>query len=225
MLRGKIYLDKDKDGRNILVFVHLKEEYDIGAVDYIAISPEAKALFLKMLGGTERKPKLYFGDFEFVGDDGWEHGWFRFKEKKIENGLKISTLCEGEEFSVKVKNGYRKNILDYMIPCDNAILKETDINTSVDENTLWNAFYAAMRERGEEPVCDTETIKKTPPDFLCDAQKELIRRDYRSRYEEFGTYDMHNNAEAIDDIIVRELMKIYCKRANVIERIVGIAEG
>lgn len=224
MLRGKIYLDKDNEGGNMLVFVHLVEEYDVGAVDYIAISPEAKALFLQMLSGSLRQPKLYFGDFEFQGDDGWEHGWFYFEGEASENGLKTRTLSEGEEFSVKVKNGYRKKILDYMIPSDNEFLKALDLTASVDENTLWQIYYNAMRERGEEPDCDTETIKKTPPDFLTDAQKEFIKRDYRSRCDEFDTYSLHNNEEAIDDLIVRELMKIYSKNGAVIEQIAGIAK-
>ena len=79
-----------------------------------------------------------------------------------------------------------------------------------------------MRKRGEEPACDVETIKKTPPSFLTEAQKEVIRQDYRERYEEIDEYHRHHNPEAVDDLIVRELIKTYFKSGYAIEKIVGI---
>lgn len=226
MLYGKIYLDTDKDGRDMLVFVSLAvaeaEKSRACMVDYIAISPEAKSKLLSRLNSPDRILDRFFGDFEFFGYDEWDSGNFCFKEKVIEDGQRRRTLCEGERFAVKVCRGCRRSVLEYMIPCDNEFLSRLDLRKSIDENVLWERYYSDMRKRGEEPACDVETIKKTPPSFLTEAQKEVIRQDYRERYEEIDEYHRHHNPEAVDDLIVRELIKTYFKSGYAIEKIVGI---
>ncbi len=225
MLYGKIYLDKDTDGRDMLVFVSLCaegiEQFRACSVDGIAISPEARVVLLARLNSPDRRLSRIFGDFEFFAYDDSDHGSVCFKEDTVEDGKRIRTLRESDPFSVKVGRGCRRSVLEYMIPCDNELLRELDLGKSIDENTLWERYYAAMRERGEEPGCDVESIKKTPPSFLTEAQKEIIRGDYQARCGEFNDYHRINNPDAVYDFVIDKLMRIYSKSAAVIESIVG----
>ncbi len=226
MLYGKIYLDTDKDGRDTLVFVALvteaSESFRASMVDYIAISPEAKVALLARLNDPNRRLSRVFGDFELWGDDDGDHGVFSFKEKSVENGQRIRILGADDLFSVKLSHGCRRSVLEYMVPCNNEILKELDLRNSVDENELWERYYADMFARGETLACDVDTIKKTPLAFLTEEQKEMIKRDYRERCDDFGDYHNFHHREEVDDFVVRELMKTYSKRATEIEKIVGI---
>ena len=228
MLYAKIYLDKDKDGQDMLVFTSLSakgiEANRACMVDYIAISPEAKAYFLTRLGRADRVMSRYSGDFELFGeDDSWEHGYFHFVSHDEKNGLQYRTLRDDAPLLVRLTNGCRRAVLDYMIPCENEQLKTLDLAQEIDEGTLWQRHFTAMRERGEEPACDVETVAKTPTAFLTEAQREVIRRDYRARCEEVGEYHLCRNTEAALDLIIGELMKRYKKNGAEIARILGSA--
>ncbi len=229
MLYGKIYIDKDGEGREMLVFVALavdaKDAFTACQADFTAISPEAKNALLTRLNSPNRRLSRYFGDFELFGDDEGEHGVFRFKESSIENGQRIRILCEEDTFSIKLLHGCRRSVLEYMIPCDNDFLKSMDLREGIDENTLWERYYSAMKERGETPACDEQTIKKTPPSFLTEAQKEVIRKDYRTRYEAFGEYHCLHSGEAVDELVTSELIKIYSKSWQAIWEICGITRA
>ena len=111
-----------------------------------------------------------------------------------------------------------------MIPCDNDFLKSLDLTERIDENTLWERYYSAMKARGEKPACDTETIKKTPPFFLTEEQKEVIRADYFARREAFGEYHRVHSSEVVDELVTSELMNAYSKSAQTIKQIYGIGK-
>ena len=223
MLRRKTVKEAGKD---MLVFVSLDvDDGDVflaQSVDYIAISSEAKSALRARFGGENKRLSRFFGDFEFRGDDGWEHGWFSFKEEKIENGVRVRVLREEDQFYIKISHGSKLAIIDYMPPADNEYLKAIDLTERISESLLWKMHFDAMKARGEEPSCDAQTIKKTPPNFLTEKQKELIKEDYRRRCDEFDDYNRHHNEEFIDDIITGELMNIYLKSGHVIKEIAGI---
>jgi len=210
----------------MLVFVALAtDEKDVFATceaDLTAISPEAKSALLAKLNSPDRRMDHYFGDFELFGDDGGAHGVFRFKDKERENGQRRRAVALDEPISIRLIRGCRRSVLEYMIPCGNDFLKSLELGDSIDENTLWERYYSAMKARGETPACDTETIKKTPPLFLTEEQKEVIRKDYFSRREDFGEYHYVHNGEAVDEFITSELMKIYSKNWQAICEICGI---
>lgn len=223
MLYGKIYLDHDPTEGDILVFVSLAvegaEASRAETVDYIAISPEARESLLLKLNHPDRRMMHYSGSFELFGDDDGDHGVFRFRESEVKGGLRYRTLKESEPISVKVFRGCRRSVLTYMVPCDNATLKELDLSERIDENILWERYYAVMRGRGETPACDTESIKRTPPAFLTEEQKDVIRRDYREKYDGFTEADKRYHADIVDERILRELRQTYAKHAFVIEQI------
>lgn len=225
MLYGKIYLDKDENERDMLVFVSLAgddiDESRASMVDYIAISPEAKAVFSARLerGNPMLKLGRYFGDFALIGDDGWEHGSFHFEADQEKNGQKHRTLREGDMLSLSVEHGCRRDVLNYMIPCGNDYLKVLDLMASVDENTLWERHFAAMRSRGEEIGCDAEDIRKTPPAFMTDAQKATVRQAYRAECDRYNAQEWHDHGDYLEDRIVRELMLRFLKNGPVIEEL------
>ena len=225
MLYGKIYLDRDDSGRDLLVFVSLAAESPIErqateCVDYIAISPEAKELLLAKINAPERKLSRLFGDFLLYGNDGWEHGYFSFRERSVEGGQRYRTLGIDEPISLKLRDhGCRRAVLEYMIPCDNELLKSLDLGESIDENTLWDRHFAAMRERGELLSADTATIKKTPLAYLTGEQKELIRRDFEHRFNSYDAYHRINSTDEVMALVVAELTLNYSKSPSEIEEI------
>ena len=228
MLYGKIYLDMI-EGREALVFVSLAvrgwyKSTIAACVDHIAISPEARAALAARLerGSATLKLERYFGDFKLNGDSEWEHGSFSFEPDTEENGLRIRTLYESDIFSLCVEGGVKHEVIDYMIPCDNDYLRALDLHASIDENTLWERHFAAMRERGEVPGTDTETIKKTPTAFLSEAQRDTMKQDYRHRCSLYDSTDWHYHGAFLEDKIIREVMACYCKKCTDIESICGI---
>ena len=229
MLYGKIYLDKDKGGQEMLAFAALAvkgaEESRAFSVDHIAISPEARAALLARINRSDRVVSRYSGDFELYGDDdSWEHGSFRFVAHDERDGVRYRTLRDSDPLLLMLsKGGCRRAVLDYMVPCENETLKRLDLTERLDEGELWARHFAAMRARGEEPAADTDTIRRTPTAFLTDAQREVIRREYDERCEEVGDYHMHKNTEAATDLVVGELMKLYRKSGPDISAIVGLA--
>ena len=111
MIYIKIYLDKDENGENMLVFNSVKhddkkaffsvagekEKFTLGGrsypwfdyttkvigVEQVAISPEAKELFIEMLNDENLcKYNMHFVDFELrgysLGQYGWNTGIFSF---------------------------------------------------------------------------------------------------------------------------------------------------
>ncbi len=220
MLYGKIYTDRDGDGQELLDFAALAvsgiEARRACSVNYIAISPEAKAALLDRLGRPDCVMSRYSGDFELFGeDDSWELGAFRFVAHDEKNGIRYRTLCDADPFLVDVIKGCRRAVLDYMIPCENEVLRALDLTERIDENTLWERHFSAMRERGEEAACDTETIRRTPVAHLTEAQKESIRCEFHARCE------AADGDESTLEHTIDGLMKDYLKSGPEISEIIG----
>ncbi len=226
MLQGKIYLDKGEDGKDMLVFVflpcNLTGMFCTSSVDYIAISPEAKAHFIERLNSPDKVATHFYGDFEIYGYGDWEHGYFSFKPSLTADGEIRRTLRSCDIFKLKICRGLRRSVLEYMIPTDNELLRELDLVAGVEENMLWQRHYDAMKDRGEVQGCKIEDIKKTPPSFLTEEQKKVIREHYRERNEEFDVYHRNNSSEEVYNIIVSELMNTYLKSEAVIKEIIAI---
>lgn len=238
MIYIKIYCDKDENGEDMLVFDSAKEDsentfevagikkeqgydgYDlfvyqtkVNGVENVAISPEAKSLFLEMLNDESVCSYAYcIQDFKFLGC-GWENGSFAFVPPNIENGDTSRKLRRGEKFTVN----YKMSDFEYMTPCENEMLKSLDITNPVDENVLLDAYYSTMRARGEELGCDEETIRKTPIRYLTEAQKEVIIAEYRrmvasydkQEWNESRDYDHAAMLEdKIDEAILRKYRKV-----------------
>jgi hypothetical protein len=226
MLYGKIFLDRDESGEEAIIFVSLiaegDEKYLASSVDYIAISPEAKEKLSERLASTDRIMMRLFGDFELFATDEWDHGEFHFKPDSISDGQNRRTLRDSDPVKIKVLHGCRRAVVDYMIPADNEYLKNLDLSLRVDENSLWEIHFAKMRERGEEPACTVEAIKRMPPAFLTEEQIALIRADYKERRSGYSEYDLYRNPDAIDGMIIRDMSGVYAKSGTVLEKILGI---
>ena len=225
MLCEKIYLDVI-DGCEALVFVSLAS---VGAgepinVDNIAISPEARALLHARL--QRDCPTLmmsrHYGDFKLRGYGNWEHGTLSFKPEVSENGLHVRTLREGDVLRLIVGDGCRREAIDYMVPCDNGELKSLDLCAGIDENALWERYFAAMRECGEEPTADVEGIRKTPTAFLTEAQMATVKRDYAQRCDQYDANEWHYHGDFLREKIFGEITTYYCKCSTDIKKICGI---
>ena len=101
--------------------------------------------------------------------------------------------------------------LEYMTPCENEMLKGLDITEPIDETVPLDAYYGAMRARGEEPACDEDTIRKTPLRYLTEAQKEVIRAEYKKMINRYDSQEWHYNGDFLDDKIKGELIEKYHK--------------
>ena len=91
------------------------------------------------------------------------------------------------------------------------MLKGLDITSPIDETVLLDAYYGAMKARGEEPACDEDTIRKTPIRYLTEAQKNVIRTEYRQMINCYDAQEGHDNGDFLDDKIKGELIKKYLK--------------
>ena len=225
MLYGKIYLDKTENGQSALNFVSLslskEDATDTTKVEYIAISNEAKTAFINMLDGDNKYLGGIFADFELYGDNsGCAHGYFWFKEDKIENGLRFKTLNLNATLKIKTFKGLRRDVFNYMIPCDNEVLKTLDLNAKIDENALWQSYFNSLKEKGVTLTADVETIIKTPYNFLTNEQKTAIKNDYYDAFNSYDIYHQNNNAEEISEIIIGELITKYKKRKTEVEFII-----
>ena len=240
MIYIKIYLDKDENGEDMLVFDSAKEDSkyvftvagkkqlgyynpivfqtEVNGVEKVAISPEAKALFIEMLNDENVCIRKYsFQDFKFSGycwgQHGLDSGSFAYFPPNIKNGDTKRILHRGESFS----KGYADiSAFEYMTPCDNEMLKSLDITKPIDENALLDAYYSAMRAAGEELGCDVETIRKTPLRYLTEAQKEVIREDRRRMAESYDSQQWnesrdYDHAALIEDKINDAIMEKYWK--------------
>ena len=249
MIYVKIYLDKDENGEDMLVFDSAKEDGNhftvagekkeksiIGGVerirfvyqtevigaDKVAISSEAKLLFLEMLNDESACSYGQFRqDFAFTGccwtpavlpgQYNWDIGTFAFFPPNIKKGDTRRTLRRGESFTVNCKD---KKFLEYMTLCPGEMLKSLDL--PADEKPLLDAYYAEMRARGEELGCDEDTIRKTPLRYLTEEQKEVIRAEYRrlaSSYDkqEWNESRDYDHAAMLEDKIRAAIMQKYGK--------------
>ena len=229
MLYGKIYLD-NVDGREALVFTSLivtgEESCLAECVDYIAISPEAREVFTARLRRDCPTLRLdrHLGAFELYGSAAWEHGYFSFKATSAEDGLRMRTLFESDILSLCLARGSRREVLDYMVPCDNDTLKALDLRERVDENMLWEAYFKKKRAIGEAPGCDADTIKKTPLAFLTEAQAAAIESEYRRLCGQYTDQEWRYHADLIGFRISTELMEKYCKSNAAIRGICHICD-
>ncbi|MBR3863176.1 MAG: hypothetical protein IKM42_05930 [Clostridia bacterium] len=238
MIYIKIYLDKDENGEDILVFDSVKQnlpdyhsftvagkkhmtfplEYDhfvkmtsVIGVDQVAISPEAKEFFLSLLKDESTHEEMPYGQ---RGDFAMDSGRFAYCPPEIKNGDTRKILRRTDRFTVECI--FSQDPLDYMTRCLNETLKSLDLTAPADEKPLLDAYYAEMRARGEELGCDVDTIRKTPLRYLTEAQKEVIRAEYRglaSRYDkqEWNERRDYDHAAMLEDKISEVIIKKYGK--------------
>jgi len=238
MIYIKIYLDKDENGEDILVFDSVKQnlpdyhfftvagkkhmtfplEYDhfvkmtsVIGVDQVAISPEAKEFFLSLLKDESTHEEMPYGQ---RGDFAMDSGRFAYCPPEIKNGDTRKILRRTDRFTVECI--FSQDPLDYMTRCLNETLKSLDLTAPADEKPLLGAYYAEMRARGEELGCDVDTIRKTPLRYLTEAQKEVIRAEYRglaSRYDkqEWNERRDYDHAAMLEDKISEVIIKKYGK--------------
>ena len=181
-------------------------------VEQVAISPEAKELFTEMLNDESLcRFNPYSPDFEILGchqsQYGWNTGMFAFVPENIENNGTTRTLRRGKPFTAKF--GDAKSEFEYMVICDNETLKSLDLAEPAEKKTFLDAYYAAMRAKGEELSCDIETIRKTPVDYMTEAQKDVIRADYRRMINSYDSQEWHDNGDFLDDKIESEIIQKY----------------
>ena len=238
MIYIKIYLDKDENGEDILVFDSVKQnlpdyhsftvagkkhmtfplEYDhfvkmtsVIGVDQVAISPEAKEFFLSLLNDESTHEEMPYGQ---RGDFALDSGKFAYCPPEIKNGDTRKILRRTDRFTVECI--FSQESLDYMTRCLNETLKSLDLTAPADEKPLLDAYYAEMRARGEELGCDVDTIRKTPLRYLTEAQKEVIRAEYRglaSGYDkqEWNERRDYDHAAMLEDKISEVIIKKYGK--------------
>ncbi len=248
MIYIKIYLDKDENGEDMLVFdsvkqdspdyyftvagekemkilddyyTDFKEKTKVFGVEQVAISPEAKEFFRSLLNDEsthEEMPYGHSGDFAMRGcydtQYGWDSGEFAYCPPEIENGDTRKFLRRTDRFTVECV--FSQIPLDYMTPCLNETLKSLDLTAPADEKPLLDAYYAKMRAVGEELGCDVDTIRKTPLRYLTEAQREVIRAEYRgmaSRYDkqEWNERRDYDHAAMLEDKIREAIIKKYGK--------------
>ena len=254
MIYIKIYLDKDENGEDMLVFDSVKHDdeknrlffhvagekektyssgrtrtwfdYDtkVIGVEQVAISPEAKELFTEMLNDKDLcKYNMYFSDFELsgysLGQYGWDTGIFSFTPNDIKSGDTVRTLRRGEHFTAKFGNA--EDAFEHMIICDNETLKNLTLDEPADETALLDRYYAEMRAKGNEPACDADTICKTPFKYLTDAQRNVIKEDYRRMVNRYDSQEWHDHGDFLDDKIMGELISKYFKSTKEIYDIIG----
>ena len=240
MIYIKSYLDKDENGEDMLVFDSVKHDdkkafftvagekektyssgrtrtwfdYDtkVIGVEQVAISPEAKELFIEMLNDNDLcKFNMHFVDFELcgysLGQYGWNTGIFSFTPNDIKSGDTVRTLRRGEHFTAKFGNA--EDAFEYMIICDNEALKNLALDEPADETELLDRYYAEMRAKYGEPACDADTICKTPFKYLTEAQKNVIREDYRRMVNSYDSQEWHDNGDFLDDKIYTEIIQKY----------------
>ena len=201
-------------------------DYDtkVIGVEQVAISPEAKELFTEMLNDKDLcKYNMYFSDFELcgysLGQYGWNTGIFSFTPNDIKSGDTVRTLRRGEHFTAKFGNA--EDAFEYMIICDNEALKNLALDEPADETELLDRYYAEMRAKYGEPACDADTICKTPFKYLTEAQKNVIREDYRRMVNSYDSQDWHDHGDFLDDKIMGELISKYFKSGKEIDIITG----
>ena len=203
---------------------HFENKTKVVGIEQVAISPEAKELFTEMLNDNGLcKYAMHFPDFELYGCQygqyGWESGAFSFVPNDIKSGDTVRTLRRGEHFTAKFGNA--EDAFEHMIICDNETLKNLTLDEPADETALLDRYYAEMRAKGNEPACDADTICKTPFKYLTDAQKNVIKEDYRRMVNRYDSQEWHDHGDFLDDKIMGELISKYFKSTKEIYDIIG----
>ena len=150
MIYVKIYLDRNSDGKEHLVIDSAKQSSHDGYltlagrqcgnriltkthifdVSHIAISPEAKLLFHKLLMAAT--PVFFEGDLELIGcrdtQHGWDSGMFAYLPLPNEAGNTRRILYPDEPLTVITQVGFSPNALDCMTPYPNDKLKALDLS-------------------------------------------------------------------------------------------------
>ena len=163
MIYAKIYVEKDADGESVIVFDSSANDEEgyirragkkregekvlvvlstaIYGYEHIAISPEARELFLERLSALPPTSKVLFpADFELGSD-----GYFSFRPDDIKEAIKRKSnfpdasscgtarrLRHDEPFRFCTARGSHRRGLYEMIEVDNATLRTLDISTPVD---------------------------------------------------------------------------------------------
>ena len=194
-----------------LEYDHFVKMTSVIGVDQVAISPEAKEFFLSLLKDESTHEEMPYGQ---RGDFAMDSGRFAYCPPEIKNGDTRKILRRTDRFTVECI--FSQDPLDYMTRCLNETLKSLDLTAPADEKPLLDAYYAEMRARGEELGCDVDTIRKTPLRYLTEAQKEVIRAEYRglaSRYDkqEWNERRDYDHAAMLEDKISEVIIKKYGK--------------
>lgn len=262
MIYAKIYLDKDSDGTDVLVFdsyngdesayitkagkrpdffathYYVTPRTTIHGLSSVAISPEAREIFGARIEDTDSYDTAYYvGDFDLSLVSG---GIFAFmpddikKAKDDYNSIPSSEECgtarrlrADEKFVFCTKYGDpRKEHLSRMIEAENVFLKEMDLSTPVDEDILYDMYFTKKRAAEGEPPYDAETIRNTPAKYLTEAQRTVIRAEYKSYLNRYNSQEWHDNGDYIyAEIIIPHLMNEYCKSCKDIEDLLNISEN
>ena len=182
-------------------------------VGQVAISPDAKEFLVSLLNDENACEQTHLWrkcDVTLMGccrsQYGWDSGTFAFAPSDRNSDITTKTLHKGEHFLASFTS---TEPLEYMTPCENEMLKGLDITNPIDETVLLDAYYGAMRDRGEEPACDAKTIRCTHPRYLTEAQKKVIRDDYRSMSARYDSQEWHDNGDFIESRIIGELVDKY----------------
>ena len=167
MIYAKIFVEKDTDGTDVLVFdSSLKDEVHyirragkkqgpngicvllstaIYGYEHVAISPEARELFIERLNALSSEDKVLFpADFEFGSD-----GYFSFRPDDVKAALirksdfpdtdrcgTARRLRHDEPFRIYVLRGSHRSGLYEMITADNELLARLDISNPVHLGAL-----------------------------------------------------------------------------------------
>lgn len=260
MVFAKIYLDKDSDGCKVLVFDSVKQGVDcyitiagnkksgsdryypvlrtkIFGFENIAISPEARALFISRLEDSGAYgTSAFMGDFEISLKDG---GYFAFMPTAIKKAVdKRGAIPKSEDANTERRlraderfvfctQGTRPHTdrLYKMIEADNEFLKALDISSPADSDTLYKMYFEKKRACEGEPPCDAETIQETPAKYLTDGQKTAVQKQYQSLCADYDDTEWYRNGDYIySEIIIPKLMKEYGKSFAEIEDIIKIPQ-
>lgn len=167
MIYAKIFTEKDTDGTDVIVFESAAKDEEgylrragrkqtgdkvlvvfstaVYGYEFIAISPEARELFLERLRGLGASDKVCFpADFELGSD-----GYFSFRPDDVRDAFKrkdnfpdvetCSTarhLRHDEPFRICTLRGSHRDGLYKMLEIDNATLASLDISSPVNPDDL-----------------------------------------------------------------------------------------
>lgn len=236
MLYSKIYLDKDEDGGDLLVFDSVKEEHrskitlsgkkkGYGGYEYydrfikiydsrnVAISREAKEKLLYKIN-NESKASRFNGNFKFYKES------IFYSPNPLVEGQTKCVLAQGELLEVEVGDGISLECIERMIFLENETLIKLDISAPVDETQLLNDYYNNRRERGLDVACDAETIRYLPMQYLTVEQRAFIKTYYKNFCDGYDSNDWHYHGDFIYDKIIGEMAKHFSKCYSEIEQII-----
>ena len=208
----------------------------------VAISPEAKAHFRARLEDKASYDENYHtGEiaipgvreaFAYIPDQLISAFRNRVKLADLPTPAECGTvrrLRADERFTVC--GTPRIKWLDEMIEADNEYLRTLDLVTPIDENILYKMYYEKKRREEGEPPTDRDTIRSTPAAFLTEAQREVIRADYRARCGGYSaqewneTRDYDHGEYLFREVIVPALAQEYNKHFAEIAGIVKACDA